>query len=373
MTASRSNYARVKPQVSDAEATQMWHEVDRRLRAQPRRLRPQVWLLAASVLLLAFTSLAALVWLRPSGPQAVAGTMLEAPRDSQQTLGLPDGSRVELEPGAQARVARLEGKEVVVELTRGGAWFDVTHVVGRSFIVRATDVEVHVVGTRFRVAYSGSERDKEVSVEVTRGVVEVRRPGGRAPLALESGERWASGTRGAPTAVGPGAPAELLAPSQNPPVALPPSRANVGGDPKPVPVPAGQGPAADASAALFDAANHARVAGRPEEAARAFDKFRRTYRSDSRAALAAFQLGRLRIDELGSPAAAAEAFGDALALGGNASLRDDALARLVEAHERAGNLAACRKAQLAYLAGESAGAHRAVVERRCGGVGSLKP
>jgi transmembrane sensor len=64
--------------------------------------------------------------------------------------------------------------------------------------------------------------------------------------------------------------------------------------------------------------------------------------SDARAPVAAFTLGRLELDTLEEPRPAATAFARALALGLPGGLVEDAYARLVEAHARAGDLEAAR-------------------------------
>ena len=88
---------------------------------------------------------------------------------------------------------------------------------------------------------------------------------------------------------------------------------------------------------LLRLAEVARSAGRLAEAARAFDALRHKYRGDARAGLAAFELGRIRLDSMGNAAGAAEAFADAIALSPGAPFREDAEARRVQALERSGS------------------------------------
>jgi hypothetical protein len=116
---------------------------------------------------------------------------------------------------------------------------------------------------------------------------------------------------------------------------------------------------------LFLLGEVARAAGRLREAARAFDALRTKHRGDGRAALAAFELGRLQLDSLGNAAAAAESFADAIALSPGAPFREDAEARRVQALERSGANLACVRARDDYLARYASGPHAPVVRRAC--------
>jgi transmembrane sensor len=68
----------------------------------------------------------------------------------------------------------------------------------------------------------------------------------------------------------------------------------------------------------------------------------------TRKATAAFTLGKLLLDGAGRPAAAARAFARCLELRPPAALAEDALARLVEARARAGDLPGARAAAEDY-------------------------
>jgi transmembrane sensor len=77
---------------------------------------------------------------------------------------------------------------------------------------------------------------------------------------------------------------------------------------------------------------------------RALDKFR----GSSHAALAAFTLGRVLLDQLGVAAPAAEAFERSIELGLPKALRADCYRRLAEAYGRAGNEAARARAEARF-------------------------
>ena len=73
------------------------------------------------------------------------------------------------------------------------------------------------------------------------------------------------------------------------------------------------------------------------------------FAGNAQAPLAAFALGRLELDSLGHARAAVSAFRKALSLGTPRGLREDVLARLVEAYSRSGDTAGAQRAAEAYL------------------------
>jgi len=125
-------------------------------------------------------------------------------------------------------------------------------------------------------------------------------------------------------------------------------------------------PRPPSAADLLEQATEARRAGRASDAAASYEELLSSHRGDSRAPLAAIELGRLRMDALRDPAGAAQAFELALRLGPASPLREDALARLVRANDAAGRATACRDARRRYLEAYPDGRWRADVERRCG-------
>jgi transmembrane sensor len=88
---------------------------------------------------------------------------------------------------------------------------------------------------------------------------------------------------------------------------------------------------------LLELADIARLSGHPQDAVapltRALDRFR----SSPQAGLAAFTLGRVLLEQLSAPAAAAEAFERAISLYLPRALLSDCYRRLAEAYDRAGN------------------------------------
>jgi transmembrane sensor len=85
---------------------------------------------------------------------------------------------------------------------------------------------------------------------------------------------------------------------------------------------------------LFSLADVARLSGHPAEAVAPLQRIVDGFPSDRQAPLAAFALGRLQLDDLNQPRAAAASFSRALELGAPASVREAVRARLAEAQAR---------------------------------------
>jgi tetratricopeptide (TPR) repeat protein len=117
---------------------------------------------------------------------------------------------------------------------------------------------------------------------------------------------------------------------------------------------------------LFETGNQAKLEGRLQEAAEAFDALRLRYRSDGHAALAALELGRLRLNHLGDPAGALAALEDAVKLGPRAPFREEAEARIVDALALLGRGAECVRAREQFLAHHPRSVHASAVAGKCG-------
>ncbi len=308
---------------------------------------------------------------------AIDGAVLQTGAGEKQSLELGDGSQVVLEPSTKLQLERVSGRGIQLRLEAGAMNAQVTHVDRRPFTVVAGPVEVHVVGTKFRVELDPADGD--ILVAVTEGRVSLTRTDGRpAPDTLGAGETWSSG---APSATPPeeatlDASSAVVTHHSPRATARPPTlskRFRAAWRDGRFAAAWSEIPTADLDAIIASSgpqdllaiAECARMSGHPYESARAFDSLRHRFRSDPRAPLAALELGRLRLNELGAPLDAKEAFEDAIALDPDGSFREDADARLIEALEAAGLSADCAAARDRYLSVHPDGLHARIVQRRC--------
>ena len=108
-------------------------------------------------------------------------------------------------------------------------------------------------------------------------------------------------------------------------------------------------PAPGQPADLMLAADVHRMSGHPRAAVDMLSRVVREFPDDRRAALAAFTLGKLSLEELGEAGRAARAFATARSLAPNGPLAEDSLAREVEAWSKAGRDDTARERARLYL------------------------
>jgi transmembrane sensor len=95
-------------------------------------------------------------------------------------IRLSDGSTIELGAASSLTAHYAKGQRDV-ELAAGEAFFTVSHVQDRPFVVAAGPVRIEDLGTAFNVRRTG----QLVSVAVTQGRVRVQVPGDRKPANME--------------------------------------------------------------------------------------------------------------------------------------------------------------------------------------------
>jgi transmembrane sensor len=250
---------------------------------------------------------------------------------------LGDGSRILLAAHSELLPRGSTGSRVDFALTHGRVTLDVVPGGPRRWSIRAGDVEVSVLGTRFSV-----ERGAEVvRVHVERGHVRVR------------GERVPGGARD----LYAGQEAVVTERAAPPPTVIAPDAGTV--SERHIPTRRSSGSAQE----LLAQADRARLAGKPQEAAAALQRVLDAHSDDPSASLAALTLGRLYLDQLGRPALAARALQRAGDLGLPQALKEEGAARLVEAHARAGHADLARAAAARYRAQHAGGRRSADVER----------
>jgi tetratricopeptide (TPR) repeat protein len=377
--------AHLVPEITEGRLARQWASLETKL---PRPQAGPGWrsaLLAVSAL-----GFAAWLWWMPV-QRPESGAIVES-SDTPVGVQLRDGSSVELAAQTRLRVLRDQPTAVDVELADGRATFDVTHVDDRAFTVRASNVAVHVIGTKFEVVRVARAEGTEVQVSVERGIVEVERTDRGDQRRLTVGERWSVWIPAEPAAKGDEADAAREDDAEEDEVdnARPSLRAahrrkaqlatKPHANHKPARAPAeapskldkaeGEDDAEEKGEAVRDVfarANVARRAGMMSEAAAAYaDVLARFPNDDSRAAIAAFELGRIRMDALNDPRGAVQALNQSLRVRSAAS-REDALARLAICYNALRENSACRKARQRYLTEYPAGVHASALGALCGG------
>lgn len=119
------------------------------------------------VVLLSFTGYIAKKWTDAHTVEQTYSSM-----NGKSKVVLPDGSQVWLNAGSTICYSASVWERNIT-LT-GEALFDVTRDVGRPFVVKNSNIEIVVHGTRFNVV--AREKSPEVSVSLLRGSVSVKSP-----------------------------------------------------------------------------------------------------------------------------------------------------------------------------------------------------
>lgn len=358
----------VQVELSEARVARLWSQVEARLEA-PRRTWRWLWVPALAsalgVSLLVAHSQTSQPKLEASAWQ---GARLETSADTL-AVTLIDGSKLKLDPKSRAEVSDETPSAVKLVLERGRVDCDVTHRAGRSFVVVASGVEVHVIGTHFSVATEHNEDSVRVEVRVERGAVEVRSAGQPAEVSrVEAGRSWSRVTRtGALPSPSPSSEAAAASEEASEQGQGSAASARASAEPSRAPSPSPGASATRVSDAreLLEQASGLWREGRVREAAQAYQSLLSTYPRDPRAGLAAFELGRLRMDRLGDLSGAVKALERAVALAPGSSFREDALARLVTAYASVHNRSACEQARERYLREFPAGVRKRTVAAAC--------
>jgi transmembrane sensor len=298
--------------------------------------------------------------------------------EQAQIVRFSDASEIRLARGARLEPLQSSSSRFEVLLARGSAEFAVTPGGPRRWLVEAGAARVEVVGTVFRVERT-SDR---VVVSVSRGAVLVR--GENVPgwvQKVSAGQHveveTREGLQSSQTAT-EGAGADETAAAEQPAAEQPseepiaqaeaqaerePQRAraargrkgarelpDASGSPQERYAALGpRGIARETASAssieiLLQLADIARLSGHPQEAVEPLTRALEAFRSSPQAALAAFTLGRVQLDQLDLARPAADAFERAIALRLPRALQPDCYRRLAEAYGRAGDPEASARA-----------------------------
>lgn len=371
----------VLPELSKSRIDAQWARISERRPTERRRYHPAMPVLG---LLVAACALAVVWWPRESlsNSESVWEGSIVSSDDAPVDMTLAEGTRIRVDPRSEVKLLHSSSEAVQVRLAHGSARFNVAKKRTRRFSVNLGKVEVVVTGTQFRVLRKAGQGGERVYVEVEEGSVEIRRDDDGV-VSLQAGENWSTFiTRGDTE---PEEAEREIEDDRTPEVEeLSGPETEEDGDvvdsdddgERPLRDHqtsrsrrrrrAREAAATDA-AELFDHANLARRAGRLDDASELYADLVERYPRDRRASLAAFELGRLRMDSLRDVRGAVQALERALKLDAHGAFAEDALARLVLAEEARGDREACSRARTRYLARYPDGVHAQHVTERCSG------
>jgi TolA-binding protein len=288
----------------------------------------------------------------PPRAHSVASGDTFATDATQRQVTLPDGSVLSMGASTRMEVVRVAPDLVRLRLLRGTLTCEVPRVDGRQFVVEAASAEVTVHGTRFTVELvPNAIAQPELSVSVEHGRVQLQ-VDRQIVAVLESGQKWSSQKARLASPSAPAPEAILQQPDASTPSVEPSAAPSVTAAVRP------------SARELMDRANAARLAGNSAAAAREYAALRDRYPSDPRAWLAAFELGRIRLNSLGDARGALEAFRFSLAHPGG-FFAEDAQAGMVESLNRLGDARACARARDAFLDRYANSAHAARIRLLC--------
>lgn len=312
-------------------------------RARRRRLQQNA-AIGAVAALAAAAAFVFVPWRSDAPAPVVVAPTIEQPAPADSSVTLSDGSMLRRAPSAEVVVEEVSPTKVRVALARGRVSVDVTPRPEREFVVDAGRFRTLVLGTSFDV-----DRGAEgVEVSVRHGHVRVQRDdgalmgdlyAGQSRLFGESSEPLQMPTAAITTALPEPAVTEeplVKAPSKKVTDWRPHARDNRYQEAYKLLEEAGSGAVRDSVDDLLLAADAARLSGHQAQALPYLDRVVKNHSGDGRSAMAAFTRGRILLG-LGRSASAGASFEDALRLGAGGSLRENALARAVEAYGKSGD------------------------------------
>jgi TolA-binding protein len=313
-----------------------------------------------------------------AGPAAIAGTagdLIEANAIVPTAVRFSEGSSIVIERGGRMRVLSLASNGARVLVEKGAADVAITHRHGPGkWRFEAGPVTVDVTGTRFRVDWNPENRS--FGIDLKEGSVVVGGECLAVPRRVQRGDNLriscgASATAAATTL----AKADLPAPTPTPEAKVAPTRAALArheardvrssddADWRAL-VAAGhyaEGVQAAERAGwsrvcrnanaveLLALADAARLSNQTPRAVEALLALRQRFPGSTSAATGAFSLGRLAFERRGAYAEAARWFATYLDEQPHGPLMGDAVGRLMEARNRAGDRPAARRDAERYL------------------------
>lgn len=162
-----------------------WTKLEERIDRRSTKVRSMGagtrWLRYAAALAALLIAAYGLYTFSPGEPQ---WTEVYTQAEEQQTIELPDGSRISLNENSRVRYpAKFESRHVVLE---GEAFFEVAKRDGQPFTVQSGESLTKVLGTSFNIRAYPAEA--KVSVSVQTGLVAVSAAETEAKLELQAGQ-----------------------------------------------------------------------------------------------------------------------------------------------------------------------------------------
>jgi hypothetical protein len=321
-----------------------------------------------------------------TGVPGVAGQWVAAPKTMRLPLHFSDGSIVRLEPSARARVVDVTDTGARVAIESGTVHAEIVHRAKSRWLVQAGPFEVRVTGTQFDVSWDPSRR--ALTLALLEGSVAVSGCDLAHPRVVTARETLnlschddelpgAEDTGSSPLRTTEAPPTIAPSPSRAapPPSGAAHANATVVESEKPtwrealslgryaealrLAESAGLSSVCASSdvGALTDLSDAARFAGRVDRATFILLEVRRRFPDDSRAATAAFNLGRMAFDDNEAFADAALWFGRYLSELPGGPLAREAWGRRMEALEKSGDHAGAARAAKGYLERFPTGPH----------------
>lgn len=297
-------------------------------------------------------------------------------------LAFSDGSRVSLEPKAEARVLRTTSHGATVLLERGRLAASVVHRANTEWAFDAGPYEVRVVGTAFDLAWD--PRHDALTLHMTEGQVTVTGCGTSQSVGAGQDLTVGCNMESAPFLPNPNAvpsgPETKLPPASPDPSPSPSTSTSpftspstspfppTSTDPAPSTPPPPVSPleAMDA-ATLWTTADTARASGDAATAKTSLLVFRRRFKGDPRAATAAFLLGTLAYDVEHAKAEGLGWFSIYLAENPDGALSREALGRALEASIALDKPDDAQRLARRYLDTHRGGPHTELATRVLGG------
>jgi len=308
----------------------------------------------------------------------VVGTAVSAPAAEPLVMRFSDGSEVVLEPGGRGRVTSLDPRGAHFAFEGGTARFSVSSAAGLAWTVDAGEFHVRPgPATRFLLGFDVSADAVDLTVEEGSANLsapcrsEMARAGEHLHLSC-SGSAFVELPR--PTASTPlPVPGITEAPPSEPASSAP----HPGAEWRRLVAASRYREAVDAAVAagfdsqcaaasandLLSLGDAARLTGDAAHADIAYRVLRRRFPSDSRASVAAFDLGKLAFDVRGSHADAARWFDTYLTEQPSGPLVREALGRSMEAHWRSADRAKARELAAQYMQRYPGGPHEDLARR----------